>query len=125
MLPKRIIYTSINEKKTFQYHMIYSMLEGIIFGILALNEFVFIKSLKGSNMQLGILFQLTVIVFLFLIFFNVFIRRAENKKRLLRTTAIITRLPLFLILFFPHDQISYFSNPYSYYYSFYFTLNHQ
>lgn len=115
MLHKYIHFTS-KEKATFRYHMIYSILEGIIFGILALNEFVFIKSLKGSNIQLGILFQLTVVVFIFLIFFNVFIRRTENKQRLLRKTAIITRLPLFLIFFFPKDQMSYITNPYLHYF---------
>ena len=112
---KKITFNTANEKKTFQYHMIYSLLEGIIFGVLALNEFVFIKSLKGSTFQLGVLFQLSVVVFILLIFFNVFFRRIEKKQKLLRNTALLTRLPLLLVILFPKDAESYLSNPYYHY----------
>ena len=89
------------EKRTFNLHLGYSVIEGIILGVLALNEFVFIKSLQGTNYQLGILFQFSMVVFLFLFFINEFIKRSNNKKRLLRFTGIATRGPLFLLLFFP------------------------
>lgn len=91
------------ERKTFKLHLVYSILEGVILGVLALNEFVFLKSLKGSDFQLSVLFQFSMLVFLGLIFINEFIRRTKNKARLLRRTAIITRLPLVLLFFFPHS----------------------
>ncbi|MEA3505772.1 MAG: MFS transporter [Bacteroidota bacterium] len=90
------------EKQTFKLHMIYSILEGVVLGVLALNEFVFIKSINGSNYQLGFLFQFSMIVFLFLIFINEFLKRSKNKRRLLRIEGMITRLPMFGIAFFPH-----------------------
>ena len=83
--------------------MAYSILEGIVVGVLALNEFVFIKSLKGSEMQLGLLFQFSMLVFLGLILFNEFIRRSKNKAAMLRNTALLTRLPLILLVFFPRS----------------------
>lgn len=92
------------EKITFRIHLLYSILEGIILGVLALNEFVFIKSLKGSNIELGVLFQFSTIVFCGLIFINEFLRRIRNKKKLLLITALVTRLPLFALLFFPKSD---------------------
>ena len=92
-----------SERSTFKLHLAYSFIEGILAGLIALNEFVFVKSLQGSGYQLGFLFQFTVIVFLLLIFFNEFLKRIRNKKRLLRRTAIITRLPLALLFFFPRS----------------------
>lgn len=68
------------EKSAFRLHMLYSILEGIVLGVLALNEFVFIKSLKGSNFELGILFQFSVVVYTGLIFINEFLRRIRSKK---------------------------------------------
>jgi predicted MFS family arabinose efflux permease len=94
---------SEQEKRTFQLHLIYSIIEGIILGVLALNEFVFIKSLKGSNYELGFLFQFSMVVFIFLVFINEFIKRTQNKQKLLRWTGVLTRGPLFLLFFFPHD----------------------
>lgn len=93
---------NVIEKKVFRLHLIYSLLEGFALGVLALNEFVFLKSLNGNNYQLGLLFQFSVVVFCFLIFFNEILRRINNKRKLLRITALVTRLPLFLLLFFPH-----------------------
>jgi len=92
-----------SERRTFKLHLVYSIIEGVILGVLALNEFVFIKSLNGSNYQLGVLFQFSMVVFIFLIFINEFIKRARDKKKLLRWTGVLTRLPLFLLIFFPND----------------------
>lgn len=92
------------EKQTYKLHLAYSVLEGIVLGVLALNEFVFLKSLNGSSMQLGILFQFSVLVFVGLIFINELIRRTKNKAKMLRKTAIITRLPLVLLIFFPRSE---------------------
>lgn len=92
-----------NEKQTFKVHMAYSFIEGIILGVLALNEFVFIKSLKGTNYELGFLFQFSMVVFIFLVFINEFIKRTKNKQKLLQWTGLLTRGPLLLLFFFPHD----------------------
>jgi len=89
------------EKNAFRLHTIYSSIEGFILGILALNEFVFIKSLQGSNYQLSFLFQFSVIVFIFLLFINEYIKKIRDRRKLLLITGLITRLPLALLLFFP------------------------
>ncbi|MFC2131612.1 MFS transporter [Bacteroidota bacterium] len=92
------------ERKIFIIHLIYSIIEGIIFGIVVLNEFVFVKSLQGSNFQLGILIQFSMIVFVFTILLHELIKRYK-KKNILRVTALITRLPLFLIVLFPTQEL--------------------
>lgn len=91
------------ETKTFRLHLIYMALEGVILGVLALNEFVFIKSLHGTNYQLGFLFQFSMVIFLFLVFINEMLKRIKNRKKMLRLVSLLTRLPLLLILFFPRD----------------------
>ena len=68
-----------------------------------LNEFVFIKSLDGSNYSLAMLFQFSMVVFILLVFVNEFIKRSSRKMKILRYVGLISRLPLFLFLFFPHD----------------------
>lgn len=92
---------------TFRLHLFYSVIEGVIAGVLALNEYVFIKSLQGSSYQLGILFQFSMVIFILLIFINEFLKRIKSRRRLLRITGLITRLPLFIIVFFPHSAESY------------------
>jgi MFS family permease len=92
-----------NEKRTFRLHLAYSVIEGFIIGILVLNEFVFLKSLHGTNYQIGLLFQFSVVAMILLLLFNEFIRRIKNKKRLLRITGIVTRAPLLLMILFPRD----------------------
>ncbi len=96
-----INFHSEKEKKAFYLHLIYSVLDGIILGVLALNEFVLIKELKGSPYQIGILFQFTTVVLLFSIPFNEFIKRKVNKTKFLRLIAILTRAPLLLLFLFP------------------------
>ena len=96
---------NIKEKQTFKLHLIYSIIEGIILGVFSYNEFVFLRSLNGTNYQLSLLFTFSWGVFLFSIFFNEFLRRIQNKAKLLRIVAIFTRIPLlFLILFPTHLQ---------------------
>ncbi len=90
-----------DERTTFLFHFTYSFLEGIISGILVLNGFVFLKSLQGSPYQVGILFQFSMVVLIAAIFINEIVHRVKNKKRLLRSTAIFTRTPLLMLIFFP------------------------
>ena len=92
------------EKKAFRLHMIYSAIEGIILGVLALNEYVFIHSLKGSNYQLAFLFQFSMVVFIFLFIFNQFRKRIANKRKMLRVTGLATRLPLLLLFLIPASE---------------------
>ncbi len=94
---------STREKKTFRLHLAYSIIEGFILGILVLNEFVFLKSMHGSDYQIGLLFQFSVVAMVLLLLFNEFIRRISNKRYLLRITGLVTRAPLFLLLIFPTD----------------------
>ena len=92
------------EKKAFRLHMIYSAIEGIILGVLALNEYVFIYSLRGSNYQLAFLFQFSMVVFVFLFIFNQFRKRIRNKRKMLLITGLLTRLPLILLFLIPRDE---------------------
>ena len=91
------------EKQSFRLHTIYTLLEGVILGVLALNEFVFLKSLKGSNLQLGVLFQFSTVVFVFLLFINEFIRRTKNRKRLVFMVGLLT--PFTLVFSDPFSEI--------------------
>lgn len=91
------------EIRTFKLHSIYMIIEGIVLGIMALNEFVFIKSLHGSNYQLSFLFQFSMLVFLFLVVINEFLKRIRNRKRLLRWAVLLSRLPLIVLIFFPDN----------------------
>jgi MFS family permease len=92
------------EKNTFKLHTAYQAIEGIILGVMALNEFVFLKSLHGTNYQMSFLFQFSMLVFTFLILFNEFIKRVQNRKKLLRIVALITRAPLLLLFVFPRSE---------------------
>jgi len=94
------------ERKTFVLHMSYSFLEGIIAGLIILNEFVFVKSLLGSSYQLALLFQFSMAVFLLLIFMNEWLKRIRKKRNVLRKAALLTRLPLLLLFFFPRSPES-------------------
>ncbi|MCD4793172.1 MAG: MFS transporter [Bacteroidales bacterium] len=96
-----INFDSIKEKKTFYLHLIYSIIDGIILGVLALNEFVLIKGLKGSPYQIAFLFQFMVIVLLASVPLNELLKRTVRKRKMLRYVAILTRAPLLLLLFFP------------------------
>ncbi len=89
------------ETKTLKLHLFYSSIEGVAAGALILTEFVFIKSLKGSNVQLAFLFQFSMVMFLFAMVANEILRRYTNRKMLLRTIAIVSKLPLLALAFFP------------------------
>ncbi|MBT3208846.1 MAG: MFS transporter [Bacteroidetes bacterium] len=103
------------ERRTFKLHLAYSIIEGIIAGILVLNEFVFIKSLLGTDYQLSFLFQFSVVVFLFSIFLMEILKRIQNKKKLLRIISFSTRLPLVLLMFFPSNSEEMLGSSYYHY----------
>ncbi len=106
---------NVAEKRTFRLHTIYMILEGVVLGVMALNEFVFIKSLNGTNYQLGLLFQFSMLVFLFLIIINEFLRRVKNRKKLLRLAAVLSRMPLLILVFFPDNMDDMLNHPYYHY----------
>ncbi len=110
-LKPKSLNLSTTEKKTFRLHTLHMLLEGIIDGALLLNEFILIKSLLASNYQISFLFQFGVIILLFSVVFNEFIKRAKSKKRLLIWVAIITRLPLVGLMFFPSNPEQIMANP--------------
>lgn len=92
-----------NEKHTFKLHLWYSVIEGILSGIIILNDFVLLKSLNGTNFQVGFLVQFASVVLLASVVFNEMLNRSRNRKKLLLLIAIIFRGPLLLIAFFPHQ----------------------
>ena len=96
-----------NEKRTFFLHTAYSSFEGVVLGILALNEFVFLKSMQGSNYQMSLLFQFSMAVFILLFLMHEWLKRVENRMSLLRKTAIYTRLPMLGLAFFPTNSEAY------------------
>jgi len=107
-------YLTFEERKTFKYHLAYSILDGITLGVLALNEFVFIKSMRGSEYLLSTLFSFSVIVLIFSVFFNEFLKRIKNKQKVFIYTGLITRTPLLLLFFFP--ELSAYTAPNGYIY---------
>lgn len=44
------------EKKSFWLHLLYSVFEGAVMGGILLNEFIFLKSMHGSEVKLAALF---------------------------------------------------------------------
>lgn len=95
---------SETERKVFGIHLLYSAIEGILSGLLLLNEFVYLKSMGGSSAQLAVLFQFSVIILLVSIFLNQLLQRIGTKKRLMTQVGVITRFPLLLFFFFPQTQ---------------------
>ncbi|HOI32704.1 MAG: MFS transporter [Bacteroidales bacterium] len=95
------------EKRAFYLHTAYATIEGVVLGILALNEFVFLKSMQGSNYQMSLLFQFSMAVFILLFLMNEWLKRVKNRAFLLRKTAILTRLPLLALVFFPSEASAY------------------
>lgn len=101
---------SPSEGETFRLHIAYSVLEGLMFGVFAMNEFIFLKSLQGSNYMLSFLFLFSTVVFLPTILINELLRRTIYKKRMLRLASLITRGPLILLIFFPASAAAYQDN---------------
>jgi MFS family permease len=93
-------------RKTFFLHGVFSILDGFILGVLALNEFILLKSLNGTNFQVGILLQFGSVLLLFSIVFNFFFHQTVRKKRMIRWFAFISGIPFFLTLFFPFHAVS-------------------
>lgn len=90
-----------NERRTFILHLSYSLIDGLLLGFFSLNEFVFKKNFDPGNLKLSMLFQLSVLVLPFSIFFTNFFEKVKNKKRLLYQIGLSTRAPLLLFLLFP------------------------
>lgn len=95
--------TNCSEKKTFRLHLIYSIIEGAIAGILLMNEYVFVKSMDCNKEMLALLFQVSMIILLGAIFINPVLKRIKSKRKMLLWTAILTRGPLLLMLLFPNN----------------------
>jgi hypothetical protein len=103
---------TLTEKKTFRLHLIYSFFEGFIMGVLSLNEFILLRSMRGTNYEIATLVQFSVLVLLFSTVVNEFLKRVQNKKSLLRYIALFTRMPLFFLFFFPSNTYEIANNSY-------------
>jgi Na+/melibiose symporter-like transporter len=100
------------EYRVFRLHILFSIIQGVIMGVFALNEFVFIKDMQGTKYQLSVLLQLSVILMLFSVFVNEFLRRIRNKRKMLIWAAVITHTPLLALAFFPDNTAGYETFPY-------------
>lgn len=98
------------EKKSFSLHLIYAIIEGCLKGCFIMNEFIFLRSMKGGTYQLGILFQLSMALLLLSVVFNEVLKRSSSKKRILIWVGIICHLPLMMVYFFPSIANPYTSN---------------
>jgi len=112
---QKALNISDSEYSVFRIHILFSIIQGVITGVFALNEFVFIKDMHGSKFQLSILLQLSVILMLFSVFVNEFLRRIQNKKRMLVWASIFTHTPLLAIGLFPTNAEAYQLFPYYHY----------
>lgn len=108
-LKRKIGYHSLqqNEKQTFLLHLGFMLNDGLVQGVLLLNEFVFLRSLKGSSYQLSFLFQFSVIAFIFLILISEWMKRVKDKQKMVRLTGFLTRMPLALVIFFPSESAAF------------------
>ncbi|HXK49658.1 MAG TPA: MFS transporter [Clostridiales bacterium] len=91
------------ENKAYRLHLTAELLEAFSIGAIGLTEFVFLKSLNGSSYLVGVILQVSLIVMLFSVIFNQLIRRTGDKKRLYKISIWVTKLPLFLLIFFTPD----------------------
>lgn len=107
---KQFLRISADEFKVFRLHLLFSIIQGVITGVFALNELIFIKDMNASDYQLSILLQLSVIIMLVSIVANEFLKRIVNKRKMLRWAAFITHFPLLLLIFFPSSSIEYQDN---------------
>jgi MFS family permease len=96
-----------SEAYVFKLHLLFSVLQGVLVGVFALNEFVYIKDLKATDIQLSFLLQAASLVFLSSVFLNEVLRRITNKQKMLRWASVLAHLPLFSIAFFPADSSYY------------------
>lgn len=102
-------------KRLSEFIFSYMIIEGILAGVLVLNEFIFIKSLKGSNYQLSVLFQFSLVLLFLSVFMIEYLKRYKNKAKLLVYTGLLTRLPLLVLLFFPGNVKGFTSGQFYHY----------
>ena len=91
------------ERKAYRLHLTAEIFEAFSIGAIGLTEFVFLKSLDGSPYLVGVILQVSLIVMLLSVVFNQLIRRTGDKKRLYKISIWVTKLPLFLLIFFTPD----------------------
>lgn len=96
---------TLRERITFMLHLGYALCDGIGLGIIALNEFVLLKTLGASTYQISVLQQMQVVMMPFCIFITDFMDWVRSKKKMLVYMAIATRLPLLVFVFYPADVI--------------------
>lgn len=106
ILPNLRLRLGLRERITFRLHLAYAACDGLSLGILALNEFILLKSLHCTDMQVAILFQIATVPMLLSTVLTGYISRVRNIRAALRRMAWITRAPLFLFLLFPAAPVA-------------------
>jgi hypothetical protein len=89
------------EKRTFLLHLFYALLDGLSLGIIALNEFVILRTVGANTFEVSLLFQIATLMLPFSIFMVHVIAAVKDKQRMLRVLAFVSRAPLLLFMFFP------------------------
>jgi hypothetical protein len=84
---RRLTYQSYDalkiEKKTFALHLLCQFFNGLVAGIIVLQEIILKKSLYGTDFEVTVLIYLTSISFLLSIYGSEIINRTSNKPRTL------------------------------------------
>ncbi|HEX2786976.1 MAG TPA: MFS transporter [Ignavibacteria bacterium] len=101
---RRLTYPSydalIIEKKTFALHLLCQFFNGLVAGIIVLQEIILKKSLSGTDFEVTVLIYLTSISFLLSIYGSEIINRTSNKPRTLFIIGAIGRGALIFIPLF-------------------------
>jgi hypothetical protein len=93
------------EKKTFALHLLCQFFNGLVTGIIVIQEIILKKSLLGTDFEVAILIYLTSISFIFSIYGGEIINRTSNKPRTLFVLGALGRGALILIPFFDNVWI--------------------
>lgn len=101
---RRLTYPNFDalviEKKTFALHLLCQFFNGLVAGIIVIQEIILKKSLSGTDFEVALLIYLTSISFLFSIYGSEIINRTSNKPRTLFILGAFGRGALILIPLF-------------------------
>uniref|UniRef100_A0A7C4YDS2 MFS transporter n=1 Tax=candidate division WOR-3 bacterium TaxID=2052148 RepID=A0A7C4YDS2_UNCW3 len=87
------------EKKTFKYHLLFSLFNGILNGGLSLQEIILKKKFNSPNSIVTIAVMLWPLSNLFSIYWGYHLENIEERKKLFYIAGIFGRLPLLLSIF--------------------------
>ncbi len=87
------------ERETFKYHAVYSLLNGIMYGGLWLQEIISRKTLHSSNLVITFISMVWPVANLFSIYWGNFIEGRQDRKNLFVLAAFLGRLSLLTVFF--------------------------